>query len=60
MKQDEIALLRSHKEPRAEGPVLSPPPPGPSPYPIAIGLAHRAGGVFAEAALAVEAANLRL
>lgn len=34
--------------------------PGPSPLPIAIGLAHRAGSVFAEAALAVEAANLRL
>lgn len=32
----------------------------PLPYPIAIGLAHRAGGVFAEAALAVEAADLRL
>lgn len=32
----------------------------PLPYPIAIHLAHRAGGVFAEAALAVEAANFRL
>lgn len=32
----------------------------PLPFPIAISLAHRAGSVFAEAALAVEAANLRL
>lgn len=41
--------------------MLSPDSPlVPLPHPTAIGLAHRAGGVFAEAALAVEAANLRL
>lgn len=42
---------------RAEDPVLG---PLPGPAPTALGHAHRAGGVSAEAALAVEAADLRL
>lgn len=61
LKQDETTLLRSpvSQEQRAQS-VRPHTPLAPLPAPIAIGLAHRAGGVFAEAALAVEAANLCL